>query len=528
MKSLWDESIAKAFETDLDLRVYTSRLLGKDNTLALHGYGNTSVKTEVVNVFGEKEQILYVTGSGREISNIKTDGFSPVKMETLLKIAQLKELSNADMVKNQRVAMSDPYAPTPSMSAILHAIVPFKFVEHTHSDAILTITNTDNAKEKIEEIYGDRVLTIPYIIPGFELVKVFYSITKNIDWSAIDGIVLLNHGLFTFDDSAKLSYEKTVNLVAKAEEYLKQKEAIVKVEQQTSTVNMLDLVKIRKEVCDIKGASCISMLNESDEAIYFSKTMPQKAPREDLLQKQFYEIPSILPLTPEHAIITKAKPAIIDKNIHEDLQRYVKEYEEYFNTYKHDTLTCLNTAPKYAVLKDRGLLAFASSQKQASLITEINNHTITSIFQAGKLGGYKGVELKSVFEVEYSDLEQAKIKKDKHSSEYEAKVAVITRYTSEAGLKCAKILNNKGAIVVSLNINDELDTQQNLQSTIEKIIKSFGGVDMVVDGLDVYTSTNLPKSSTKSLFLSMITPYLKYGVKTNVGELICAINQPLL
>ncbi|MCK4737841.1 MAG: class II aldolase/adducin family protein, partial [Sulfurimonas sp.] len=148
MKSLWDDKEATNYKTDLDLRVYTSRLLGCDSSLVLHGGGNTSVKSTATNLFGEDEDILYVKGSGWDLATIEAEGFAPVKMEMLLKMAELKELNDPDMVKYQRLAMTNPSAPNPSVEAILHAIIPFKFVDHTHTDAVVTITNTEGGEDK--------------------------------------------------------------------------------------------------------------------------------------------------------------------------------------------------------------------------------------------------------------------------------------------------------------------------------------------------------------------------------------------
>jgi len=528
LKSLWDDDIAKEFKTDLDIRVYTSRLLGQDDSLILHGGGNASVKSEAVNVFGEKEEILYVTGNGHDMSTIKAEEFSPVKREILLKIAQLKELSDVEMVKNQRVAMIDPYAPTPSLSAILHALIPFKFVEHVHADDILTITNTPDAIQKIEDIYGDKVLIVPYEMPGFSLVKLFYEISKDINWDELDGIILLNHGFFAFDNDAKKSYEKVIDIVTKAQEYLQENGAVLEIEHQESTIDIVDIAKIRKEVCRLKGHACIALLNESDEALYFSKTALVKAPRESLLDNQYFEIPQIGPLTSEHAVITKRTPAVLNKNFEDELLKYVKDYEKYFDKYKNANEICLNTAPNFAVIKDRGILSFATSLKEAKRIRDINNHTIKAMLKAQKIGGYKPLDAKNIFDVEYGELERIKIKKVKNVSQYKAKVAVITRYANDAGLKCAKILNNNGAIVVSLDISNDLDSQMDMQNTIEKIIKNYGGIDIVVEGTEVYTSAYLPEFDKDNKFLNMLVPFLKQGIPTNVSELICAINQPLL
>ena len=193
MLSLYDDDIAKDFNTDLEFRVYTSRLLGGDSSLVLHGGGNTSVKSLV-----DGEEILYVKGSGWDLASIKSEGFAPVKLDVLKEMATLMHLSDKDMVAQQIEAMIDNTAPNPSVEAILHAIIPFKYVDHTHSDAVVTISNTENGLEFIKEVYP-KYLVIPYVMPGFILAQAIYNKLKNINWETCEGIILLNHGLFTFD-----------------------------------------------------------------------------------------------------------------------------------------------------------------------------------------------------------------------------------------------------------------------------------------------------------------------------------------
>ena len=159
MKSRWNEQEAKAFQNDpVALRAYTSRLLGQEASLVQHGGGNTSVKTATKNIFGENEDILFVKGSGWDLATIQPAGFAPVKMDVLLRMARLESLSDADMVRAQKAAMTNPSAPTPSVEAILHAIIPFKYVDHTHSDAVVTLTNTPRGEEFAREVFGERVL----------------------------------------------------------------------------------------------------------------------------------------------------------------------------------------------------------------------------------------------------------------------------------------------------------------------------------------------------------------------------------
>ncbi len=221
MESLWNDTAAAAADGDpVAQRVYSSQLLGRDPSLVLHGGGNTSVKTQVTNVFGDTEDILYVKGSGWDLATIEREGFAPVRLDALRRMATLETLSDADMVRMQRSAMIDPSAPDPSVEAILHAIIPFTFVDHTHADAVVTLTNTLRGVEILGEVYGEGIFIVPYVMPGFELARKVFTMTRDIDWQQIEGMILLNHGVFTFGNDARSSYERMIGIVTRAEEYL--------------------------------------------------------------------------------------------------------------------------------------------------------------------------------------------------------------------------------------------------------------------------------------------------------------------
>ncbi len=532
MRSLYDDKEAANYKTDLDLRVYTSRLLGRDSSLVLHGGGNTSVKSTATNLFGEVEEILYVKGSGWDLATIEAEGFAPVKMDMLLKMAELKELSDTDMVKYQRLAMTNPSAPNPSVEAILHAIIPFKFVDHTHTNAVVTITNTFGGEDKIKELYGDKVLIIPYIMPGFVLAKLIYDMTRDVNWSKLEGMVLVNHGLFTFSDDAKKSYEKTIELVDCAEKYLEAKSAVLNVEKAEANVELLTLARIRKEVSTLKGNATISILNDSDLAVHFSK-------------QNIEEIAVQGPLTPDHVIRTKRIPAILGDDFKADLANFVKEYKEYFEANKRDE-TLLNPAPNFAILKNNGSLSFGANAKEANIIKDINDHTYEAILKAEKLGQYKALSAKHIFEVEYWSLEQAKLKGGGKLPEFSGKVAVVTGAASGIGLAIAKMLNARGAAVVALDINPDVEmmfnkadfigvkcdltSSEDIQKAVAKTVKSFGGIDIVVSNAGIFTpSENLESLSDENWQRSMdinltshqklikyTAPFLKLGVDATI------------
>src|ERR1700687_4517080 len=200
MQSQWNDGEAARFEGSLAQRVYTSRLLGRDHSLVLHGGGNTSVKIRERNIFGDEEAILYVKGSRWGPQSIEAGGVAPLRLERVLRLATLDQLSDPRMVQELRAAMTDPSAPAPSVETILHAILPFRFVDHTHADALLAITNTVDGEQRVREIYGDSVVVLPYVMPGFDLARVAARRFASESGPNTVGMVLLKHGFFSFGD----------------------------------------------------------------------------------------------------------------------------------------------------------------------------------------------------------------------------------------------------------------------------------------------------------------------------------------
>ena len=382
MKNLWSDEEAKQFTSDLDLRVYTSNLLGRSDELVLHGGGNTSVKTVI-----DGEDILLVKGSGWDLVSIKAEGFAPVKMQTLLEMAELKELKDSEMVSGQKAAMIDKSAPNPSVEAILHAIIPFKFVDHTHADAVVTISNSQTGIENIKKVFPN-FLIVPYIMPGFILASKINEMIKDLDWSKCEGFILHNHGIFTFDEDAKKSYTKMIDAVTKAEQFLNENAAIKFIEKKPKDFN-LDYLQIDD----------FYNVNTSPLAVHYAS------------QKNLSEFATRGVLTPEHIIRTKRIPMIVETtDIEAALELFRIEYRNYFRHFRTNEIM-LSEDPKYVVVKDFGVVSFGKSQKEADVINDIVSHTMMAVLRADKLGGYKSISHKDSFEMEYWELEQAKLKK---------------------------------------------------------------------------------------------------------------------
>lgn len=535
MESLWNDQEAQKCGDDLlQQRVYSSRLLGEEPALVLHGGGNTSVKMEVTNLFGEKESILYVKGSGWDLATIEKPGFAPVRMETLLRMAELETLSDTDMVSNQRAAMIDPNAPNPSVEAIMHALIPFRFVDHTHTDALVTLTNTEQGLERIQEVYGKRVLVVPYVMPGFVLAKKIYEMTQNVDWSSLEGLVLMNHGLFTFHDDAKESYERMVYLVSEAEAYLFKHGAWDVAAEGEAKEDLEQLAQIRKEVASIQGKAGIACLDHSSEAVAFSNL------------SDVTSIATRGPVTPDHVIRTKRTPLILKESISQDFENFVADYRKYFEANTDGNLTMLNPAPRWAVWPEHGTIAFGKNHKEAQIITDLNQHTTQCIQRAELLDSWKALPAKDIFDVEYWELEQAKLKKGGSAPEFQGKVAIVTGAASGIGKACAEALHAQGAAVVAVDINPEIQSlfqksdlvcmvcdltkSDDIQNVVSETVRRFGGLDILISNAGIFPTSNTIEGMPEAMWdksmeinltshqrlLQTCIPFLKHGIDSSV------------
>lgn len=390
MKSLFDDTVALRYIQDpLGMRVYTSQLLGHSKDLVLHGGGNTSVKID---------KTLYVKGSGWNLDTIEKPGFSPVDLEVLLSMAERESITDTQMVKEQREAMHTSEAPNPSIEAILHAIIPYTYVDHTHADAVVTLTNTPHGKALAQELYGPNMLIIDYVMPGFELAKHIHTVTRTIDWDTLEGIILMNHGVFTFDHDAKTSYEKMIAIVTRAEEYLSS-HVILESNVRTNTMDTHLLASLAKEVGKLRGCPIVTEVIDSPQAISLSLL-----PNLDTIIRNGE-------LTPEHVIRIKPFPVIIDNDVTSAVEAFAIEYREYYERLTHGDHICLDLAPRYAILKGIGAVALGKDDKEAGIIADIVEHSIPAILSAEQLGGWGSLTQAQMFELEYWELEQAKLKK---------------------------------------------------------------------------------------------------------------------
>ena len=534
MQSLWNDQEAATFGTDLlGQRVYTSRLLGRNPALVLHGGGNTSVKVTEQDFFGELVELCYVKGSGWDLATIERADFSPVRQTALIKMSQLVTMSDEDMVLQQRAAMTNPNAPAASIEAILHAILPFKFVDHSHANAISALTCASDGEALTQELFGKRVLVLPYVMPGFVLAKQVHEVLQKTDLrkEGIEGIVLLKHGLFTFADDAKASYEKHIELVTLAEDYLAKKGG--KPTSAEASEDLMALAKLRQAVSKVRGFPQIARLNASSEAVGYAS------------------IPNVAtfgtrgPLTPDHSIRTKRAPAFIGEDIDASVQKFADDYAAYFNRHAKGQ-TMLDAAPRFAIWPGKGVVSFGDTLKDAKIVFDIAESTAATVQLGEAVGGWEPLPEKDIFEIEYWDLEQAKLRKGPARKVHQGKVALVTGCAAGIGFAIAESLAEQGAQVVGLDIDKDipaimtkiggigivvnLTEDQPVQDAIDFTVREFGGIDIVVsnagifpknDHLDMMAQSDWDRTLMINLtshqkLMNKVIPFVKQGLDASI------------
>ena len=537
MKSLWNPSEASAYNDDpLAMRVYTSRLLGTNPELVLHGGGNTSVKATTQDFFGNDVDVLYVKGSGWDLKTIEAPGFPAIRLAETRKLAELDSLSDTDMTRQLRALMLDPTAPSPSVEAILHAILPHKFVDHTHTDAIVTLTNNPRGDELIANVFAD-CLVLPYVMPGFILSKQVFEAISSVDLDDYKGIILQHHGVFTFSDDAKVAYENMIELVSRGEAYIAEHGTTSHPEAQRATA-LLDLARIRRAVSRTRGRAQLAVLDDSPDAQGFASL------------DNVADIASRGPITPDHVIRTKRTPVIInacpDHEVSE-VEHFAEEYRNYFEAHRTPGLKILDPAPRVAIWRQHGSIAFGNNQKECAIVTDICRHTRWAIQTGESLGGWEALPEKDIFELEYWVLEQAKLgKSEGPGPAHQGKIAIVTGANSGIGLATCTALARDGATVVGLDINPDvakrlgdlgmlglscdLTDEEATRQAIEKTVASYGGIDILVCNAGIFRageSIEDMKSDTwdhtlavnltaTQRLMSQVIPYLKLGISPSI------------
>jgi rhamnulose-1-phosphate aldolase/alcohol dehydrogenase len=515
MQSKWSDAEAQEFVTryapkgvnaDLAVRTYTTRLLGSDPKMVLHGGGNTSVKTTVKDQLGEDVDVICIKGSGWDMGVIEPAGLPAVRLEPLRKLRKLDKLSDEDMVNFQRINLLDSTSPNPSVETLLHAFLPHKFIDHVHSTAVLALTDQPDNKALVQEVYGDRVAYVPYTIPGFALAKAVAEVFDK--HPKAEGLILLQHGIFTMGDSAEQAYGRMIEFVTMAEERLKlQRKQLAQAKLPSSIASLPEIAPI------LRGAVAIeknAMAGTAKRQILDFRTNAEILNYVNGTELARYSQVGVV--TPDHTIRTKNWPVIVPapqagqldewaKDVHEAVAAYVARYHRYFEDNNAKSAVKkkeLDPLPRVILVPGVGMFGIGASAKDAAIAADIAENAIAVITDAEAMGEYRSISEFDMFEVEYWSLEQAKLGKSNEKS-LARQVAVITGGGSGIGAATARAFAREGAELAILDRDPEaakavakkiggkalavecdVTNPQSVRAAFDTVVSAFGGVDIVV------------------------------------------------
>ena len=500
MKNLWKDEEAKKYihdfslkkiNKDLALRIYTTHLLGNNSELVLHGGGNTSVKSNEKDIFGKDAEVIYVKGSGWDMSNLNEKGMPGLFLKPLLKTLTLQKMSDEKMVNYLRSNLLDSNSPNPSVETLLHAYLPFKYVDHTHSNAILSLVNLFNSKQILKNVFKDKIAVVPYVMPGFDLGKLCNKII--IQNPKVEGLILLNHGIFSFGSSAKQSYDRMIKLVTLAEKFLKKRNKNIKYNKYKKIDNVNDIqLKIRNYYHQFTGNKWIIKFNNKIDDVKFTK-------RNDL-----HKLFNKGPVTPDHVIRIKSEPLIIANNklssfnkIIKDIESYVSNYKKYFKKYKSTikNVKIADPLPRIIILEGIGFLSIGLNKKEMLVSNDIFDAMKKVIINSNLVSNFKSISKKDIFKMEYWPLERAKLN-NQNTKKFNGNVAVITGGAGKIGSAIANKFINENIEVILLDKNfknldvnikkkclcivSDLTNNSQINKALNKILKLFGGIDILI------------------------------------------------
>jgi rhamnose utilization protein RhaD (predicted bifunctional aldolase and dehydrogenase)/NAD(P)-dependent dehydrogenase (short-subunit alcohol dehydrogenase family) len=514
MRNLWSGRDARAAvrrygvegaNEDLALCIYATRLLGGEPRLVQHGGGNTSVKTRMSDSTGQAVDVLCVKGSGWDMATIEPGGLPAVRLAPLLKLAARKVLSDDDMVAIQRSNLLDSAAPNPSVETLLHAFIPHKFVNHTHANAVLALSDRPDGAALCHATYGSRAANVPYVMPGFALAlaakKVFEA---NPD---CEGLILQKHGIFAFGDTAQDAYDRMIELVSLAERRLRKER-----HRRQVAIKLPKAIAAAGDIAPLlRGLAAIPLDRNNGRWTRFvmehrvGKTILDYVNGEDLRRYSQQG-----PVTPDHVIRTKPRPLILPPPdasrpdafaaaARRAMEQYRERYRRYFarhNAVAKPKKRPLDPAPRVILVPGVGLFGLGTTSTDARIAADVAETAISVIADAEKGGRFRSISERDQFEIEYWSLEQAKLA-SRNQKALHGQVAVITGAAGTIGVATAAAMRAQGAEVALLDLDADgvkaaakrlggvgiacdVTDRRSVAAAFDAVVAAYGGMDILV------------------------------------------------
>ena len=494
-------------EHALALRIYTTRLLGRDPKLALHGGGNTSLKTHAVDHLGEKVEVLRVKGSGADMAAIEAEDLPAVRLDALRRLRALEAIGDDELLAIERVNLIDPAAPNPSVEIMLHAFLPHKFVDHTHATAVLSLIDQPDGAARCAEVFKDRLAFVPYLMPGFGLAKKAIDVFERAKPS--DGLVLGKHGIVTFGESAREAYERMIEMVSLAEDFIARHRKAVAV-----TVPAAGNVAQLAAVAPIVRGAC-SAKNDKTEGAWRRLVLEFRSGDAVLDFFNAVDLPRVSQagvLTPDHTIRTKNWPLVVPhpqvgklddfaRVTREAATAFVSRYHDYFQ--RHNKRVGggkqeLDPLPRVVLVPGLGLFGLGRSKQDAVIAADIAMAWVEGVGDAEAIGKFESISEAEMFDCEYWPVEQRKLGARKEPP-LAGQITAITGAAGAIGAATAKAFAAAGAEVALLDVNlaaarekaketgpaalalqCDVTDAASVGSAFDTIAATFGGLDIVV------------------------------------------------
>jgi rhamnose utilization protein RhaD (predicted bifunctional aldolase and dehydrogenase)/NAD(P)-dependent dehydrogenase (short-subunit alcohol dehydrogenase family) len=512
--SRWVDDLAPRASEPLALRTYTARLIGREADLVLHGGGNTSVKATATTVLGETVDVLHVKGSGWDLATIEPQGHPAVRLGPLRALRRLDAMSDEAMVNELRTQLLDASAPNPSVETLLHALLPARFVDHTHADAILALADQPDGKRIFQSIFGQGLVWIPYVMPGFALAKRCAEVFEQVAAETEPVVMVLEkHGLFTWGEAARESYERTIDAVTRAERYAVERSRTSIPAPATSSVRVA--VQPAEVLPRLRGVLA-KLVGDAPERGPIVRLRSTPSIESLLARPDAAELVAKGCMTPDHVLRTKpaalfvpnpnyAHASSLASQLESSLEEYARAYDAYFEQMcaaKGVTRKKLDPWPRVVLLPGLGACGVASTARDADIALDIYEHTAAVMQTAATVGSYTPCSRSDLFDVEYWSLEQAKLKATTPLLLSRC-VAVVTGAASGIGRATAARLLAAGAHVALLDrdgtvlemaadplraahkarvlaLRADVTEDAQVAASLERVVREWGGVDVVV------------------------------------------------
>ncbi|WP_019004098.1 bifunctional rhamnulose-1-phosphate aldolase/short-chain dehydrogenase [Cohnella laeviribosi] len=533
VQSLWDSSKAAELQSALDQLVYRSNLIGADRRVCNWGGGNTSAKTVVKDFRGRDVEVMFVKGSGSDLATMKAGNFTGLRMDDIRPLFERDDMSDEEMVAYLAHCMIDAKHPRASIETLLHAFLPFKHVDHTHPDAIISICCADNGKEIAKDIFGDRFVWVPYVRPGFKLSKM---IAEGVLANPKAELVLMEkHGLVTWGETSEEAYKQTIKIINEAEAYI---------EARVNKDKLFGGVKHAPLPADVRRKIAAEIMPTVRGAVSDEKKMILTFDdEEDVLAfvggKDSPQLSQVGAACPDHLVHTKVVPLFVDwtpnaddveglkQILKESIAAYKEQYKAYFERNKNEGDVMFEAAPRVILIPGVGMINTGKSWAMSKVSGALYHRAIAVMRGATALGNFVSLSENESYNVEYWPLELYKLTLAPPEAEFSRQVAFITGGAGGIGSETARRLVSEGAHVVLADLNLEgaqkvaaeinakygenraiaiqmdVTSEEAVQAAYAETALTYGGVDILVNNAGLATSSPFDETSLKEWNLNM-------------------------